>query len=94
MTNSDNIFENDTYVVVLSDLNEGSQYQGMRYTQGYAAVNKETGVKEILSPCLPDIISAAEQLDIAMEQEVWKWARINAEAESLMEDNNPGEEIH
>lgn len=86
MTDSNNrdevLFENDNYEVVVAD-NIHVENHGAIYSVGYAVTNKDTGVDEVFTNTLPDAIGAAEQLDLAMENEVWKWMRINQEADDL-----------
>ena len=45
------------------------------YYQGYGVINKGTGVTEYLTTSLPEAIFNAEQFDVALTNETWKWMR-------------------
>ena len=96
MTSDDRVvFENERYVVVVDEFPEAVMRDGATYFRGYVVANRETDVDEFYAPMLPDAIAAAEQLDVAMEQSVWKWIRIQAQAQALDEAEEPGpREVH
>ena len=68
-----NIFENRHYVVNTNHteiIMHDSAYDG-----GYEVVNKEYGVVEYKTTSLPEAIFNAEQFDVALTNETWKWMR-------------------
>lgn len=82
------VFENERYIVVREyDGDHAVRSAGYDYYNAYNVVNKSTGVNEYRVPQLPEAISIAEQLDMAMEQKPWEWARRAHEAQ--MADVNP-----
>jgi hypothetical protein len=83
------LFENERYIVLQTEFPHPVKTHGGMYDQGYSAINRETGVAEVFSAQLPDAIAAAEQLDIAMETQPWKWVRIQASADSVNPDGTP-----
>ena len=77
------VFENERYRVIVTAFPGTVKSHGGEYFEGYASVNKETGIAEVYSAQMPDAIAAAEQLDIAMDQQSWSWIRIQAEADGI-----------
>lgn len=77
------IFENDRYAVTIGQFPNSVELHGGHYDGGYIITNKETGVQEVYTAQYPDAIAAAEQLDISVEQAVWKWIRINHETDQV-----------
>ena len=45
------------------------------YYEGYAVISKGTGVVEYMTTSLPEAIFNAEQFDVALTNETWKWMR-------------------
>lgn len=76
------VHDNDRYCVLIVAYDELLEYGGAKYDIGYAVLNKQTGVYEVLTAQLPDAIMAAEQLDIAMATKQWEWMRANLEAKA------------
>lgn len=87
------VFENERYVVYVANFLEPVKNNGAQFTSGYAVENRATGVVEFMIPQLPEAISAAEQLDMAMEQAPWKWAREAHERQQLTSVNPDGSPV-
>jgi hypothetical protein len=79
------IFENERYYITTCDLpvEQAVSVHGGKYTYVYAVVNKVHEVPEVFTPSYPDAVAAAEQLDIACANEVWKWSRIQSDADAM-----------
>ena len=77
------MFENDRYVVTVEEYEYPVTAHGAQYSSGYAVTNKQYAVQEVLTTQLPDAIAAAEQLDIALDNETWKWVRITHDADAI-----------
>lgn len=96
---SDIFHENENYIVTMGNFGNPVESHGGHYTHGYLVINTKTGVVEIETPQLPDAIAVAEQLDVALTQEPWKWMRAQQESASVNPDGSPvttmpPEEIH
>ena len=89
MDNNEPVFENERYVVDIGDFPEVARIHGSGYVRGYVVRNKETGVEECFTPSYPDAVAAAEQLDLAIANSVWKWVRISDGAEKLQAADKP-----
>lgn len=93
------LFENKWYMVCATVFDFPVKSHGGEYASGYSVINKVTGMTEVNTPQLPDAIAAAEQLDLAMEEEPWKWARLQSESQVVNPDGStkeppPDEEVH
>lgn len=95
-TLSDSLYENERYRVVLGEFPQAIELHGGQYERGYIIINKETEVEEVYTAQYPDAIAAAEQLDISVEAKVWKWIRINHDADIVDAEEKAGiePEVH
>lgn len=96
MDEVENLFENENYEVVIVHLpiELAVRAHGAQHTSVYAVRNRETGVDEAYTPSFPDAIAAAEQFSLAIENSVWKWVRIQAEADAMEEEDSAADPLH
>lgn len=89
---NETLFDNGRYYVQtrIMPVELAVTAHGAKHVHVYAVTNKETGVDEVLTPSYPDAVAAAEQLDIAVENAVWKWMRIQADAEDMAKAEEAG----
>lgn len=74
------LHENENYVVMVEEYDEPVQFAGAPYDAAYAVLNRGTDVVEFLTPQLPNAISVAEQLDMALTMKDWEWMRAAQDA--------------
>ena len=74
MTDRASVFENENYIVVVSEDLELSLL-GNVYLGGYEVINKASGVTEYMTTSMPEAMFNAEQLHGALVSEAWKWRR-------------------
>lgn len=65
------LFENERYTVIVTQVPGPHE----KMYRGYGVRNKTTMVDEYFTMQLPDACSVAEQLDLAMQTEQWRWVR-------------------
>jgi len=88
------IFGNERYAVYLGEFESPVRSNGSEFTRGYKVVNKEYEVVEFQIPQMPEALAAAEQLDMAMEQKPWEWARKKEERIAVNPDGSSPSEVH
>ena len=94
MTSETTLFENEHYYVEPGPFQGEVTSHGGKFVYGYLVISKATEVTEIMTPQLPDAIAAAEQLDISMETETWKWIRIQAgPTGNVNPDGTPADDV-
>lgn len=77
------VYENDNYAVAIDRartiLIEGNEFKG-----GYMVYNKETGIEEFFTLCLPEALRIAVHWDIAISHEnhLWPYKRGSEQMES------------
>ena len=92
---NDILFENKNYIIESGAFDGKVTFHGGEYTYGYLVRNKNTGVAEVYTPQYPDAVASAEQLDLAIEAESWKWIRIQREADLIAKEEDFGpQEVH
>lgn len=99
-----NLFENELYYVIPVRDEEGVKSNGGVYYDVYAVVNKDTAHVELKMPQLPEAISGAEQLAVAMIDKPWAWIRaqsgvgdeVNPDGSPVESSREPGgdDEVH
>ncbi len=69
------VYDNDNYVVIINDDGDG-----------YGVMNERTGVVEFEAIALPECIFAAENLNVVLIFETYKWIGKQAQAKADKEE--------